>query len=77
VLLKSDLDVQQTHLSSMNQTRKKLSLVRKRGPLLRNSSMLLSSHEGNLTKHVFTGNTKGGSITVPLTSCLNGLELAV
>jgi hypothetical protein len=24
-----------------------------------------------------TGNTKGGSITVPLTSCLTGLELAV
>jgi hypothetical protein len=23
------------------------------------------------------GNTKGGSITVPLTSCLTGLELAV
>ncbi len=25
---------------------------------------------------VATGNTKGGSITVPLTSCLTGLELA-
>jgi hypothetical protein len=24
-----------------------------------------------------TGNTKGGSITVPLTSCLTGLKLAV
>jgi hypothetical protein len=24
-----------------------------------------------------TGNTKGGSITVPLTSCLTGLESAV
>jgi hypothetical protein len=23
------------------------------------------------------GNTKGGSITVPLTSCLTGLELAI
>jgi hypothetical protein len=26
---------------------------------------------------VLSGNTKGGSITVPLTSCLTGLELAV
>ncbi len=26
---------------------------------------------------VGAGNTKGGSITVPLTSCLTGLELAV
>jgi hypothetical protein len=26
---------------------------------------------------VIAGNTKGGSITVPLTSCLTGLELAV
>jgi hypothetical protein len=24
-----------------------------------------------------TGNTKGGTITVPLTSCLTGLELAI
>jgi hypothetical protein len=27
--------------------------------------------------NVYAGNTKGGSITVPLTSCLNGLESAV
>jgi hypothetical protein len=27
--------------------------------------------------YVYTGNTKGGSITVPLTSCLTGLESAV
>ncbi len=27
--------------------------------------------------YIFAGNTKGGSITVPLTSCLTGLELAV
>jgi len=26
---------------------------------------------------VYAGNTKGGSITVPLTSCLNGLVSAV
>ncbi len=26
---------------------------------------------------VCTGNTKGGSITVPLTSCLTGLDLSV
>jgi hypothetical protein len=26
---------------------------------------------------VLTGNTKGGSVTVPLTSCLTGLESAV
>ena len=26
---------------------------------------------------VRTGNTKGGSITVPLTSCLTGLDLSV
>jgi hypothetical protein len=33
------------------------------------------SHPGSL--NVYTGNTKGGSITVPLTFCLSGLELAV
>jgi NAD(P)-dependent dehydrogenase (short-subunit alcohol dehydrogenase family) len=27
--------------------------------------------------NIISGNTKGGSITVPLTSCLTGLELAV
>ncbi len=27
--------------------------------------------------YTITGNTKGGSITVPLTSCLTGLEMAV
>ncbi len=26
---------------------------------------------------IVQGNTKGGSITVPLTSCLTGLELAI
>ena len=31
----------------------------------------------NLAPILDTGNTKGGSITVPLTSCLTGLELAV
>ncbi len=31
-----------------------------------------------ITIHMYdTGNTKGGSITVPLTSCLTGLESAV
>ncbi len=33
--------------------------------------------EGNLESKVSSGNTKGGSITVPLTSCLTGLESAV
>ncbi len=28
-------------------------------------------------KHISAGNTKGGSITVPLTSCLTGLDLSV
>jgi hypothetical protein len=32
------------------------------------------NHQG---KHIHPGNTKGGSITVPLTSCLTGLESAV
>jgi hypothetical protein len=31
----------------------------------------------NKTLIVLAGNTKGGSITVPLTSCLTGLESAV
>jgi hypothetical protein len=30
-----------------------------------------------LTPNDNAGNTKGGSITVPLTSCLTGLELVV
>jgi hypothetical protein len=30
----------------------------------------------HLTKHS-AGNTKGGSITVPLTSCLNGLDQSI
>jgi hypothetical protein len=30
-----------------------------------------------LALNVYTGNTKGGNITVPLTSCLTGLESAV
>ncbi len=30
-----------------------------------------------VTGHDYAGNTKGGSITVPLTSCLTGLESAV
>jgi len=29
------------------------------------------------TKSIRTGNTKGGRITVPLTSCLTGLDLSV
>ncbi len=29
---------------------------------------------GNIGKKVKPGNTKGGSITVPLTSCLTGLD---
>ncbi len=28
----------------------------------------------NGKERVYTGNTKGGSITVPLTSCLTGLD---
>jgi hypothetical protein len=28
----------------------------------------------NLASYIQAGNTKGGSITVPLTSCLTGLE---
>jgi hypothetical protein len=31
----------------------------------------------NTSQIVAAGNTKGGSITVPLTSCLTGLESAV
>ncbi len=30
-----------------------------------------------LTKSVYPGNTKGGSITVPLTSCLTGLDKSI
>ncbi len=30
-----------------------------------------------LSATVYAGNTKGGSITVPLTSCLTGLDLTV
>jgi hypothetical protein len=30
-----------------------------------------------LKRHLKAGNTKGGSITVPLTSCLTGLDSAV
>ncbi len=36
-----------------------------------------SSREGSPPGRYFTGNTKGGGITVPLTSCLTGLETAV
>jgi hypothetical protein len=32
---------------------------------------------GNVILRLPAGNTKGGSITVPLTSCLNGLKSAV
>jgi hypothetical protein len=32
---------------------------------------------GNRSYNGIAGNTKGGSITVPLTSCLTGLELVV
>ncbi len=32
---------------------------------------------GECSPNVWAGNTKGGSITVPLISCLNGLESAV
>ncbi len=31
----------------------------------------------DLKVYIYAGNIKGGSITVPLTSCLNGLESAV
>jgi hypothetical protein len=40
----------------------------------------ISREEGgtpDLRSIVYSGNTKGGSITVLLTSCLTGLELAV
>ncbi len=30
-----------------------------------------------LTANIVAGNTKGGNITVPLTSCLTGLDLSV
>jgi hypothetical protein len=33
--------------------------------------------DDNLKQIVGSGNTKGGSISVPLTSCLTGLESAV
>ncbi len=34
-------------------------------------------HFNGLEKCFYTGNTKGGSITEPLTSCLTGLDLSV
>ncbi len=37
----------------------------------------LSLMKGQKTRSVHPGNTKGGNITVPLTSCLTGLESAV
>ncbi len=39
---------------------------------------MLSGNEGaNIVGRVPAGNTKGGSITVPLTSCLAGLDQSV
>jgi hypothetical protein len=35
------------------------------------------THDYQIIFIVQAGNTKGGSITVPLTSCLTGLESAV
>jgi hypothetical protein len=37
----------------------------------------LSALTTEVTLMARAGNTKGGSVTVPLTSCLTGLELAV
>ncbi len=47
-----------------------------------NATLLISSSigkfsTGGLTTDLQPGNTKGGRITVPLTSCLTGLEAAV
>jgi hypothetical protein len=46
--------------------------------VLRAVSLLFFNHPNLAEKSlVKPGNTKGGSITVPLTSCLTGLESAV
>ena len=40
------------------------------------SRLLIPLHQRLIGKNT-TGNTKGGSITVPLTSCLTGLDVSV
>jgi len=54
-------------------------LIQQKGQLktLSSSSICLGSKSIGRKKMVSSGNTKGGSITVPLTSCLNDLESAV
>ncbi len=45
---------------------------------LKHSCFWLSAHVKPVSDDlVNAGNTKGGSVTVPLTSCLTGLESAV
>jgi len=39
--------------------------------------VLTANSSPNVSVKAWAGNTKGGSITVPLTSCLTGLESAV
>jgi hypothetical protein len=46
-------------------------------PVLKNFLLAHSIPYRNKLEYHCPGNTKGGSITVPLTSCLTGLESAV
>jgi len=41
------------------------------------AALITSTYSADAKTNRKAGNTKGGSITVPLTSCLTGLELPV
>ncbi len=75
VLLKSDLDVRQTHLRGWF-VEQKLPLNRSfRCDQIYNNNCYIFGHTSLF--YLSPGNTKGGSITVLLTSCLIGLDQSV
>jgi hypothetical protein len=59
---------QQRRNSPSGDAHRRLLRPRLQGPL---------EHQSRQARNILSGNIKGGSITVPLTSCLTGLESAV